>query len=451
MSSAPILWIDNDPVIREMPAHVPALQERGIRWAESLAKVKEDIAAGRFSLIIADLRAGRFDGKELLETIGRTRTPMILTTTEGSVRDAVGAMQAGAADYLLKPFHPDVLAAAIGRIDAMGRPASPGPAPRFGATGLTPTAKEIITGDPAMERLLKTAENVAPSTATVLILGESGTGKELLAAYIHRRSPRAGGPFVAMNCAALPDTLAESELFGHEKGAFTGALHRKPGKFELANGGTLMLDEIGEMPLGLQAKLLRVLQERRVDRVGGREPVPVDVRIIAASNVDLARAVDEGKFREDLYYRINVIPLTLPPLRHRHGDVAPLAAHFLDKYRHAHGRRVDGIDDAAMARLGRHRWRGNVRELENVMERAVLVCAESRITVQDLMLGDIAFEAAGDVVIEAGVSVREMEQALIASTLRKVNGNRTHAAEMLGISIRTLRNKLREYKEKDAA
>ena len=285
----------------------------------------------------------------------------------------------------------------------------------------------------------------------MLILGESGTGKELLASFIHRKSRRAKGPFVAMNCAALPDTLAESELFGHEKGAFTGAIHRKTGKFELAHGGTLMLDEISEMPLGLQAKLLRVLQERRVDRVGGREPVAVDVRVVAASNQDLTQAVNEGRFREDLFYRLNVIPLTLPPLRQRKADIGLLAEYFMQKYCGINGRSLEGFSKEALDQLHGSRWRGNIRELENVMERAVLICTGDRIRPEDLMLTPVGTAGHSPVSIEPGVSVREMEQALIASTLQQVNGNRTHAAEMLGISIRTLRNKLREYKEKDAA
>ncbi|MBI9085885.1 MAG: sigma-54-dependent Fis family transcriptional regulator [Desulfobacterales bacterium] len=454
MNSTPILWIDNDPVIREMPAHMPVLQDRGVRWADGGTDFLADIGAGRFSLVIVDERVCRCPAMAVVKAAetAQPMTPVILTTAEGSVRNAVAALQAGAADYLLKPFSPDILSAAIHRI---GSPEG-APPPATGATsprsGLTPTDKPILTTNDLMARLLDMARKVAPSLATVLILGESGTGKELLAAFIHRHSRRSNQPFVAMNCAALPDTLAESELFGHEKGAFTGAIHRKIGKFELAHGGTLMLDEISEMPLGLQAKLLRVLQERLVDRVGGKEPVPVDVRVIAASNQDLAQAVADGRFREDLYYRLNVIPLTLPPLRHRRDDIAMLADHFFEKYCRLNDRKLAGLSPEALAALARHRWQGNVRELENVMERAVLISAGDRVMPDDLMLGPIvAGNREAVVAIEAGVSVREMEQALIASTLCKVNGNRTHAAEMLGISIRTLRNKLQEYKEKEAA
>lgn len=453
MNSTPILWIDNDPVVREMPAHMPVFQDRGVRWADGGADLLADIGAGRFSLVIVDERVCRCPAMAVVEAAGAVQpaTPVILTTAEGSVRNAVAALQAGAADYLLKPFSPDVLAAAIGRLSPStgSHPTAAGASsPR---SGLTPSDKPILTANATMTGLLDLARRVAPSLATVLILGESGTGKELLAAFIHCHSRRTNQPFVAMNCAALPDTLAESELFGHEKGAFTGAIHRKIGKFELAHGGTLMLDEISEMPLGLQAKLLRVVQERQVDRVGGKEPVPVDVRIIAASNQDLAQAVADGRFREDLYYRLNVIPLTVPPLRHRRDDVAMLAGHFLEKYARRNDRNLTGLSPEALDALARHRWPGNVRELENVMERAVLISSGDQVTPEDLMLGPGVSGNRGPVAIEAGVSVREMEQRLIASTLSKVNGNRTHAAEMLGISIRTLRNKLQEYKEKDAA
>jgi DNA-binding NtrC family response regulator len=293
------------------------------------------------------------------------------------------------------------------------------------------------------------ARQVARSTATVLIQGESGTGKELLASYVHRHSLHPDAPYVAVNCAALPETLAESELFGHEKGAFTGAVARKAGKFELAGKGTLVLDEIGEMPLPLQAKLLRALQEKEVDRVGGGAPVPVDARVVAITNRDLGRAVAAGRFREDLFFRINVVPLAIPPLRERIGDIMLLADHFLARFNEQNGRRVAGFSDEALQALTRHDWRGNVRELENRLERAVLLAEGERIGPRDLGLSLPAEAAAGacrPMVFRPGITVSEMERQLIMGTLAQVDQNRTRAAEMLGISIRTLRNKLREYR-----
>ena len=305
---------------------------------------------------------------------------------------------------------------------------------------------EVVTQDPVMERQLDLAARVASRDATVLIQGESGTGKELVARYIHRRSGRSREPYVAVNCAALPDTLAESELFGHERGAFTGAVKTRAGKFELAGRGTLVLDEISEMPWPLQAKLLRVIQERRIDPLGGQAPLEVNCRLVAISNRDLKSAVQKGKFRLDLYHRLNVIPLTIPALRQRPGDIALLADFFLTKF----GRRYDrprlGIPPATMAHLKAYAWPGNVRELENALERAVLIAPEEQLTVEDLILDDPLKGLSDPTAVRVGQTVREMERELIMKTLQTVSENRTRAAEMLGISIRTLRNKLNEYK-----
>jgi transcriptional regulator with PAS, ATPase and Fis domain len=319
--------------------------------------------------------------------------------------------------------------------------------------GDQPIGKEIITHNRKFQDILCRARSVAASTATVLIQGESGTGKELLAAYVHRHSRNPQAPYVAVNCAALPDTLAESELFGHEKGSFTGAIGRKIGKFELAKQGTVVLDEISEMPLALQAKLLRVLQEREIDRIGGTGPIPIDARMIAISNVDLKTAVTDGKFRQDLYYRINVIPLTLPPLRERKEDIALLAGHFIEKYSLANQKTISGIDDVAMKMLRNYSWKGNIRELENTMERAVLISGGGLILPEHLLLDSAKNEVESGVgfPVKAGYTVREMEKELIIRTLEDVNDNRTHAAEILGISIRTLRNKLQEYRQETMA
>jgi two-component system response regulator FlrC len=304
-----------------------------------------------------------------------------------------------------------------------------------------------------MERLLNLAARVADSTASVLIQGESGTGKELFARFIHEQSNRRKMPFVAVNCAALPETLLESELFGHEKGAFTGALSKKPGKFELANRGTLLLDEITEMPFHLQAKLLRVLQEKVVDRVGGTAPVPVDVRVVSTTNRDIREAIADKAFREDLYYRLNTIPLVIPPLRDRLGDLAPLCDCFIRKYSILDARGVKSMTGKAVEVLRHQPFAGNVRELENIIHRAVLLCDTDTIDVRDLLLDgeppqdDTAEKQSGFPHDMALSPLREMEERMIFHTLDKTEGNRTHAAKILGISVRTLRNKLNEYKK----
>ena len=310
-------------------------------------------------------------------------------------------------------------------------------------------ARPIITQDSALLRVLEMARGVAPSPATVLLQGESGTGKELLARFIHAHSDRADGPFVAINCASLPEGLLESELFGHEKGSFTGAITRKIGKFELADCGTILLDEISEMDLALQAKLLRVLQEGEVDRVGGKAPHKIDVRVVATTNRNLKEWVDEGKFRQDLYYRLNVIPLTIPPLRDRRGDLVLLADFFLAKYATANRRPQKTLSKQAISRLMSMDWPGNVRELENMIARGVLLSSTDQVDVGDIFL-DVGSASVTSEESEAAINslmtIKEMEKGLIKRALVETDGNRTHAAKILGISVRTLRNKLAEYR-----
>ncbi|MDB5497756.1 MAG: transcriptional regulator FlbD, partial [Phenylobacterium sp.] len=323
--------------------------------------------------------------------------------------------------------------------------------------------RPMVVRDPAMQAVIAMADQIAPSDASILITGESGVGKEVIARYVHQKSRRASRPFISVNCAAIPENLLESELFGHEKGAFTGAVARRIGKFEEANGGTLLLDEISEMDGRLQAKLLRALQEREIDRVGGAKPVKVDIRILATSNRDLAQAVKEGVFREDLLYRLNVVNLRLPALRERPGDVLALAEHFVRKYAAANGAPERPLSAEARRRLASHRWPGNVRELENAMHRAVLMASGAEIAEDAIRLPDgqpfasadpharaaqaasLAAESASRSYV--GQTVAAMEQQLIIDTLEHCLGNRTHAANILGISIRTLRNKLKEYTE----
>jgi two-component system response regulator FlrC len=372
--------------------------------------------------------------------------PVIVFSDRIDVRKAVAAVQEGAFDYFTKDSDGQEIQTSLARaVKLSGKNGRP----EEGTPGSGKHGAIISRSDP-MAKLLAIAERVAQSNATVLVQGESGTGKELLARFIHQRSDRSDKPFVAMNCAALPDNLVESELFGYDKGAFTGATRSRRGKFEQAQGGTLVLDEISEMPLGLQAKLLRVLQEKEVDPIGGRKPIPVDVRIVATCNRELARLVKDGTFRQDLYYRLHVIPLKIPPLRERKDDIPLLVAHFKDKFSRLHHAPGLEISSQAMARLTGWSWPGNVRELENTIERAVLICDKTMIGPEHLLIEErITATGDGDAHALVGMTVKDIEKKLIGQTLKHVNDNRTHAAQMLGISIRTLRNKLREYGQTD--
>ncbi len=303
--------------------------------------------------------------------------------------------------------------------------------------------REIITADPEVERVIKTAKNVAASRATVLIIGESGCGKELLARYIHQNSNRVKRNFVAVNCAAVPEGLLESELFGYEKGAFTGANQRKIGKFELANEGSFLLDEISEMPMALQAKILRVLQESEIERLGGNGPVKVDVRLIATTNKELSDLVGQNQFRSDLYYRLNVVPLRLPPLRSRPADIEVLAKKFVQSSCAKNNRALKIMTNDAMAKLTSHQWPGNIRELQNVIERSVLLCEGEQLTAERILISEFQFSPR-DVSLRPGMSIQEAEDLLIKKTLEFTKQNKSQAARLLGISVRTLRNKLNE-------
>jgi DNA-binding NtrC family response regulator len=393
----------------------------------------------QFDLVIADIACGI---AALIQGLAAERfaVPVIAASAVADEALVIAAIEAGARDYLPLPPDPDLIAAMLSAVAHHHH-------------------EGLIVGDPAMMAVLDRAQQVARSAASILITGESGTGKEVLALHIHRQSARADGPFIAINCAAIPEALLESELFGHEKGAFSGALARRIGKFEAAHGGTLLLDEIAEMDLRLQSKLLRVLQERVIDRVGGDRPVPVDVRIIAATNRNLLDDMTLGRFREDLFFRLGVITLKIPALRERPGDILPLARYFLDRYAEANKLGDKRLSAAAEGQLMRYGWRGNVRELQNIMHRAVLLSAGTLIDTADLELElapasttslPNAPPLAGDTVTReittlVGRRMEEVEQALILETLRHCLGNRTHAANILGISIRALRNKLRDY------
>jgi len=428
------------------------LQRSGFRLecAAGMREAAARLSAGGFRLVLAAAELPDGETAELPAAFARLAPgmPVVLISAEASVGRAVAAMRSGACDYLVKPLTAEALEKSLRQ--ALGATTVAARAPQHHTS-----QKTFITRDPRLLEVLETARRVARSTATVLIQGESGTGKELLAAFVHRHGLHPDAPYVAVNCAALPESLAESELFGHEKGAFTGAVTRKTGKFELARRGTLVLDEIGEMTLPLQAKLLRALQEREIDRVGGTAPVPIEARVVAITNRDLSKCVSAGSFREDLFYRIQVVPLVVPPLRERPGDIPLLADHFLAQFAARFGKPVRRFADDAVERLSRHEWRGNVRELENRVERAVLLANGESVSSRDLGRegrGEVlraAAPAAGTPPI--GTTVWEMERQLIMGTLSEVNQNRTRAAEMLGISIRTLRNKLREYREEAPA
>ena len=406
-----------------------------------LARMRAD---ARVDLVLCDL-ARDVGGLIRAMIAERIAIPVVACGTGDDPDAAVRAIRDGAREFLPLPPDPELIAAIL-----------------EAAAG---ESHALVVRDPAMQATIRRAEQVARAEASVLITGESGTGKEVLARHIHRRSRRAQGPFIAMNCAAIPENLLESELFGHEKGAFSGALARRVGKFEAADGGTLLLDEISEMDVRLQAKLLRVLQEREVDRVGGSAPVRIDVRILATTNRDLRTEVGRGTFREDLYFRLNVVTLRIPSLRERPADIAVLADHFARRYAEVNGLPLRPVSDAAYRRLAGHDWRGNVRELENTMHRAVLLAEGACIGPEAVELGgepgppppaestargEYAPNAAG-VAGLIGRRMDDVERDLILQTLGHTLGNRTHAATILGISIRALRNKLRDYAAQGAA
>jgi len=444
-----ILVVEDDDALRD--ALLVTLEAAGhrVHGADGGATALALIARESFSMVVSDLRMAPMDGLELLAEIRARKPglPVLLMTAFGDVDKAVAAMRGGACDFMLKPFEPRAL------IEQIARYAQP---PRAeGATG-------VIAADQRTKEVLLLSARVAKTDATVLLTGESGTGKEVFARYIHDQSNRARGPFVAINCAAIPDNLLEATLFGYEKGAFTGAQTAQAGKFEQANGGTLLLDEISEMPMSLQAKLLRVLQEREVERVGGKKPIPLDIRVLATSNRDMAGEVAAGRFREDLYYRLNVFPLEIPALRSRPGDIVPLANHFLAQ----HGARLGKTAKLAAsgeAKLAAHSWPGNVREMENAMQRAMILAPGDLIEAEHLLLAvspmtpptvaAAPVAAAAATVAEAATTpeipanMKDLERLHILETLARVGGSRKKAVDILGISERTLRYKLKQYKD----
>jgi two-component system response regulator HydG len=408
--------------------------------AQALARLQETAP----DVLVTDLHMPGLDGLQLLER-GREAIPeliVVLVTAFADVDTAIRAMQKGAEHYLTKPIQIDELMVVIERALEKRRLSHE-------ATELRARLKDrlsfdnILGSSPAMQAVFDVIEQVARSKASVLITGESGTGKELAAQAIHQNSPRVKAPFVKLHCAALAETILESELFGHEKGAFTGALGRREGRFKQADGGTLFLDEIGEISPAIQVKLLRFLQERTFERVGGNETVKVDVRIIAATNRDLQAEVAAGKFREDLFYRLNVVNIEMPPLRARPSDLMPLATHFLARFAKENGKDIEGFADDAVERIGAYRWPGNVRELENIMERAVVLCDAPKLTAKHLPAGVGAASKTG--VRIPGSTMDEIERHAIISTLEACGGRTAQAAQMLDISVRKIQYKLHEY------
>lgn len=474
MSSAgkKILIVDDDQDARIALFETLSKGRFQVMAAENVGMALEMAADNEPDLVLADLKMPDGNGLDLLKRLKATYPglPVVLVTGHASVDTAVEAMRLGAHDYILKPFQRQAvletveMALSRQRLTPVTSVLTAARRKRGGAKD-----KPIVGNSEALRKVLIRAKSVASSKATVLILGESGTGKEVLARYLHNVSDRSDGPFVALNCAALPEGLLESELFGHEKGAFTGAVSAKKGKFELAHGGTLLLDEIAEVPLHLQAKLLRVLQEEEVDRLGGSAPVKVDVHVVATTNRDLTEMVKEGSFRQDLFYRLNVIPLRLPALVDRREDIPLLAQFFVEKYTSQYDKEIKEFSEAVRKYFLEYEWPGNVREMENLVERAVLL-SQGRSYVLDDFWDDappepvaaapaeVAWQAAAPVARpnnqaiqpfsdDGGVlPLKDVERQMILHALQKTDNNRTHAAKMLGISVRTLRNKLHEYR-----
>ena len=444
--SLPILVVEDDPSLREAIGDTLELAGRSYVAVDGGEAALKVLAETAFSIVVSDVRMMPMDGIALLKEIRQRlpNLPVVLMTAYAEVDKAVDAMRSGACDFLLKPFAPQALLAQINKYQLPDSGESAG----------------VIANDPASRDMFAMAQRVAQTDATVLLTGESGVGKEVVARFIHRNSGRSTGPFVAINCAAIPDTLLEATLFGYEKGAFTGAQQAQAGKFEQAQDGTLLLDEVTEMPMSLQAKLLRVLQEREVERVGGKKPVALNIRIIATSNRDMAEAVAKGVFREDLYYRLNVFPVAIPALRQRREDILAIARHFVVDHGGRLGRPGVALSPAAEAQLVVHRWPGNVRELENVIQRALILSTGPLIGPEHLNLVARPFAEAPalpvpPVVAPAGLpenekkadNMKDLERDHILRTLAELGGSRKLTIERLGISERTLRYKLQQYRD----
>ena len=446
-----IFILDDEEMIRDLLSETFAQAgyelDTAMNGREALLKLEK----ARFDLLITDLRLPDISGMEVLDEV-REKYPemgVIMITAFGSIKNAVRAMKSGAFDYITKPFNLDEIELVVGKYFDYQNLVAENQRLRSELDRKF-HFRNIVGHSAPMQQIFDSIAMVSRSRATVLIQGPSGSGKELVARAIHYNSDRKNGPFITTNCAALPEGLVESELFGHEKGAFTGAIKSTKGRFEQADGGTLLLDEISEINLGMQAKLLRVLQEREVERVGGGRLIPVDVRIIATTNRDLEEEVREGRFREDLFYRLNVVPLMMPPIRDRKDDIPLLVNHFVKQFAEENGKPIQGVTEEAMAALSERDWPGNVREIENCVERAVVMCkldTESLEIHHFHMHNRLRPTAEVQTLPGGDMTLREVEKQLILRTLQENENNRTKTADILGISVRTLRNKLNEYRQ----
>ncbi|QZA78099.1 sigma-54 dependent transcriptional regulator [Deefgea tanakiae] len=437
----PVLIVEDDDALREALVDTLELGGYQVIAAEDGSEALLLLETHRVGMVISDVQMQPMDGNTLLYEIKQHYPwlPVMLMTAYGVIDKAVSALHAGACHYLPKPFEPDLLLTQVEKYVL----------PDLGLD-------EVLAEAPIMKQLMDIARRAAMADASIMLTGESGVGKEVMARYIHRHSPRASKPFVAINCAAIPEQLLESTLFGHEKGSFTGAATQHVGKFEQAQGGTLLLDEVTEMPLPLQAKLLRVLQERELERVGGVKPIALNIRVLATSNRDLAIEVKEGRFREDLFYRLNVFPLRIPALRERQEDILPLARSMLSRYSVAYQRRLPVFSHEAEQALKHYEWFGNIRELDNVIQRALILAPGDEIAAEHLYLPVVSANIAADMALDDAAetkpvtaNIKDMEKNMILDALKSTNGVRKAAAEKLGMSERTLRYKLAQYREQD--
>ena len=454
-----IIVLEDDLIVRKNLEQQLRNRRYDVASATTIAEAQEYLGKDNFDLMFVDIRLPDGEGTDLLKQLQtRAQKPLVVMVTGfGSVESAVSCMRDGAFDYIIKPFSSDTIEFTLKKAEDFTRLVR---VSQYYSQEDQDSGYELLGRSPGMEELRQLIRKVARTQATVLIQGESGTGKELVARAIYRESPRSNAPFIRVNCAAIPENLIESEFFGHEKGAFTGAMNKREGRFELAHGGTILLDEVSEVSPQVQAKLLRVLQERELERVGGNRTIKVDVRVIATTNRNLEKSVEEKEFRQDLFFRLNVVPVLVPPLRERIEDVPFLAEQFMHRFVRKHGVRVTGISQDCHQTLRAHGWPGNVRELQNVIERAVILCPDG----EELQPEHLGFVPSGNVPksalskLEAQkeivpladspeqiVPLDEVEKRHILHALEVCDGNRTQAARQLGISIRTLRNKLHEY------
>jgi two-component system response regulator AtoC len=454
MTVQKILLVDDEVIVRDFLAETLRRKNIDVTAVESGQKAVALLKDTIFDMVITDLKMPDMTGIDVLRKVKELSpgTLVIVITAFGSIENAVEAMRLGAFNYLIKPFSPDSIEAIIDKAHEHASLVTENHYLRQELSGNNPSPIQLIGESPAVKRILDQISHVAKTNASVFIHGESGTGKEVVAHTIHYSSLRAPRPFIKVNCAAVPETLIESEFFGHEKGAFTGANARRLGRFELANHGTLLLDEITEIPIGLQAKLLRVIQEQEFERVGGSKPVKVDVRLLSTSNRDIKEAIEQKIIREDLYYRLNVVPIYVPPLRERREDILPLAEHFLEKFALENHQEKKKLTAEARKTLHDYSWPGNVRELANIIERAFVMDDDKQIAPAHLFLGNTGgssgAQSAKNYQVPVGITLQELEKKLIIETLQAQQNNRTKTAEILGISVRMLRSKLQEYDAK---